>query len=74
MVRSAGKNKPTKEGSTKVNFYSCAMAATEKDMDFLLKLRKLKRRETSSSISYLSAENTMKKKEKLRIRTLIKMD
>ena len=62
MVRSAGKNKPTGEGSTKANFYSCAMAATVRDMDFLLKLRKLKRKETSSSIKYLSAENAMKKK------------
>ena len=74
MVRSAGKNKPTGEGSTKVNFYSCAMAATERDMDFLLKLSKLLRREKKRSIKYLSAENAMKKKEKLSIRTLIKME
>ena len=57
-----------------VNFYSCAMAATERDMDFLLKLRKLLSRETSKSIKYLSAENAMKKKEKLSIKTLIKME
>ncbi len=50
------------------------MAATERDMDFLLKLRKLLRRETSRSIKNLSAENAMKKKEKLSIKTLIKME
>ncbi len=74
MVRSAKKNKPTGESSTKVNFYSGAMAATERDMDFLLKLSKLLRREKRRSIKYLSAENAMKKKEKLSIRTLIKME
>ena len=56
MVRSAGKNKPTGEGSTKVNFYSGAMAATERGMDFLLKLRKLKRREINSRINNTNAK------------------
>ena len=69
MVRCAGKNKPTGEGSTKVNFYSCAMAATERDKEFLLKLRKLKRKEISSSISYSSANNVPKKNLKAGTKT-----
>ncbi len=74
MVRCAGKNKPTGEGSTKVNFYSGAMAATERDMDFLLKISNLLRREINRQNKYINVLVAMKKNEKISIKTLKKME